>query len=175
MISKSVRPEPFTGRVSAARSRADARAYSGAKEQLGVCLHVRDDVLDALADSVADDQEKELGAFESTGDIVDEDVFFHLAVHLGNDVKWRPIGTVPDLLVQVVLAPRREYPGAVEDLANHVPPRVRISPQLELCENDSADAGGSPLGKLVQDFSDAFQCGSVVVGPRAPLRVDRDP
>ena len=43
-------------------------------------LHVRNDVLDALADSVADDQQQELAAFEPAGDAIDEDVLLYAAV-----------------------------------------------------------------------------------------------
>jgi len=35
-----------------------------------VVLHIGDDVLDALADSVADDQQQELAALEVTGDAI---------------------------------------------------------------------------------------------------------
>ena len=41
--------------------------------------------------------------------------------------------------------------------------------------HEHVGAGGSRLGKLVQDPGNPFQRGGVVVGPRASLRDDRDP
>ncbi|MDE2879042.1 hypothetical protein [Candidatus Palauibacter soopunensis] len=128
--------------------------------EAAVCLNVSDNVLDSLADSVADDQKQEFAPFQPASDVIDEDMLPDVAVRGGNDFERRPFGSIPDFPLQVVVTPRREHAGVVEDLADDFPARVRVPPEFKLGKDDS------PGGRQKQSIGRS--------GPRAEFHANRN-
>ena len=99
-----------------------------------------DDVLHALPDAVADDQQQELAAPEVAGDVVHELRFVdpgRLFPHqFEGDIAFHLPGP-RHLALQILVGPGREFLGVVQDLPDHFPSRLRIPPELELRQDQS--------------------------------------
>ena len=106
--------------------------------EAAVALHEVDDLLRPLPNAIADDEQQKLATSQMARDVVDELGFDDVRVPPG-DQFVEDVGTLPakgqgDLTLQVLVVPRSEVLRVVEDLADHLSPRLRVAPQFELAK-----------------------------------------
>ena len=116
--------------------------YQGEVEvESAVALHEMHDVLHAFPDAVADDEQQELTASQVPADVVHE-LRFVDAGCLRADQFVGGIAFAPErsrhFALQILVVPRRELLGVVQDLPDHLPTRLRISPELKLRQDQPA-------------------------------------
>ena len=109
--------------------------------QAAVLLNEIDDVLDAFANAVTDDQQQELTPPEMAGDVVHEDALFNVGIGRANQIEehvaW-PFQRPGHLALQVLVAPRGDFLRIVENLTDDFPARLRVAPELEFGQRQAA-------------------------------------
>ena len=105
--------------------------------QPAVALDEVDDVGGALLDAVADDEQQKFTAPEVSRNTVDEFRLVQIGVMLPDQFVERialPARGQGHPALQVLVSPRSEVLGVVEDLSDNFAPGLGITPQLELGE-----------------------------------------